>query len=348
VIIEDKNVTGSEVTNQSASDEELDSGEEDRLDREAILADFDFNLPELCPSYHPLQVSPWRMTLAGFQLVVAFPGVDPEDFQITLHAATNRLSVRTWRPVPKEGRLCLPITSQVSADGSQELVDVLIMMPHGCGANFIAEDFEHGVKITAPFLASPSQPGSGLSFAPSLDPPRKLADVLHDASKSAEEQQTMEKQNLSLDEDAEEMAEEMATTDDVESLPHAESSSPKSCPEYEAMTSRDWQIVDGSFILDVTMPGVPPDMRKAEFTEDGLLHVMGSRSLSAGNLWCLPLRAVTTVSLEHGLQEVLDVQVALPLGGDITDVTVQNTQLGLQLRMPIIAKGAESSKLHEV
>merc|ERR1712167_108365 len=103
-----------------------------------------FSLPDLCPSYHPLQVSAWRMTLAGFQLVVAFPGVDPEEFQVTLLAGADRLSVRTSRPVPKEGRLCLPITTQVSADGSKELVDILILMPHGCGASYISEDFEHG------------------------------------------------------------------------------------------------------------------------------------------------------------------------------------------------------------
>jgi len=351
VVIEDTKAIESEVSHQSEPDGELDIGKEDGVDRHAMLADFDFNLPELCPSYHPLQVSPWRMTLAGFQMVVAFPGVDPEDFQITLHAATNRLSVRTSRPVPKEGRLCLPITTQVSPDGSQELVDVLIMMPHGCGATFLTEDFEHGIKITAPFLASPSQPGFGLSFAPSLDPPRKLAEVLDDALKFAEEQRTLEKQFPSLDEEAETTGGEKTTSDAgrvSESLPRAESRSPQSCPEYEAMTSQDWQIVDGSFILDVTMPGVPPEMREAEFKEDGLLHVSGSRSLSAGNLWCLPLQAVTTVSVVHGLQELLDVQVALPLGGDATRVTVQQTRLGLQFRMPIIARGAESRKVHEV
>lgn len=354
LVIEDQNVMESVAANQSEDEEilalELDLGEANGLDHYAIL-DFDFSLPDLCPSYHPLQVLPWRMTLAGFQLVVAFPGVDPEEFQVTLHAGASRLSVRTSRPVPKEGRLCLPITTQVSADGSQELVDILILMPHGCGVSYISEDFEHGIKITVPFLASPLQPGFGLSLAPSLDPPRKLADILDDALKFAEEKPTMTEQFSSLNEEAEESVKEEAAADDGriwESFPNVESSIPRGCPEYEAMTSPDWQIVDGSFSLDVTMPGVPPEMRKAEFTEDGFLHVSGFRSLSAGNLQCLPLRAVTTVSVAHGLQEVLDVQVVLPLGGDATRVALQKTRLGLQLRMPIVVGGVETRKVHEV
>jgi len=357
MVIENENVMESIAANQSEEEEEeeieafeLDLGEENRLDYSATLADFDFSLPDLCPPYHPLQVLPWRMTLAGFQLVVAFPGVDPEEFQITLHAEANRLSVRTSRPVPKEGRLCLPITTQVSADGSQELVDIVILMPHGCGVSYISEDVEHGIKITVPFLASPLQPGFGLSLAPSLDPPRKLADILDDALKFAEDRPTMEEKFLSLVEEAEETVEEEATIDDgriLEWFPNIEISIPRDCPEYEAMTSQDWQIVNGSFILDVTMPGVPSEMRKAEFTEDELLHVVGFRSLSTGNLRCLPLRSVTTVSEAHGLQEVLDMQVALPLGGDATRVTLQKTQLGLQLGMPIVVGGVEARKVHE-
>lgn len=351
LVIEDQNVMESIAANQSEEEEipalELDLGEENGLD----LADFDFSLPDLCPSYHPLQVSPWRMTLAGFQLVVAFPGVDPEEFQVTLDAGASRLSVRTSRPVPTEGRLCLPITTQVSADGSEELVDILILLPHGCGVSYISEDFEHGIKITVPFLASLSQPGFGLSLAPSLDPPRKLADILDDALKLAEEKPMMKEQFSSLDEEAEKTVKEEATADDgriLESFPNVESYSPRGCPEYEGMTSLDWQIVNGSFSLDVTMPGVPPEMRKAEFTEDGFLHVIGFRSLSAGNLQCLPLQAVTTVSVARGLQEVLDVQVVLPLGGDETRVTLQNTRLGLQLTMPIFVGAEETRKVHEV
>jgi hypothetical protein len=268
------------------------------------------------------------MMLAGFQVVVAFPGVDPEDFQITIHAGANRMSVLTSRPVPKEGRLCLPITTQISADGSQELVDIAILMPHGCGDAYTSEDFEHGVKITVPFHGGPLPAVFGLSFAPSLDPPRKLAAILDDALRLAEEKPVMEEHFSSLDAEVNETVEEQAIT--------------QGCPEYEGMSSWDWQIDDGFFILDVTMPGVLPEMRKAEFTEDGLLHVTGSRSLSTGNLQCLPLRAVTTVSMEHGLQEVLDLQVALPLGGDATRVALQKTRLGLQLTMPIVVSGAEA------
>lgn len=352
VVIEDENATVGIAAEQREDEESFpdDEFEEDW---------FDHN----CPQYHPLQVSPWRMTILGFQLVVALPGVDPEEFQINLHAGTNRLSVRASRPVPKEGLLCLPITTQVSPDGSQELVDILILMPHGCGASYISEDFEHGIKITVPFLASPSQPGFGLSLAPALDPPRKLADVLKDALKFAEENPTPEEQFWSPEEETveEEAVEEDATVEEeaiedesilepppfLEPLLRKDSASLR-CPEYEGMTSQDWQIVDGGFMLDVTMPGVPPEMRKAEFTEDGLLHIVGLRSLSAANLPCLPLRAVTTVSLADGLQEVLDAQVALPLGGDATRVATQKTPTGMRLRMPIVVGGADTRKAHEV
>merc|ERR1711865_714347 len=131
------------------------------------------------------------------ELVVALPGADPEEIETTLDAGANRLRVRALRPVPKEGRLCLPITPQVSGDGSQELFDILILIPQGSGVSFISEDFEHGIKVTVPFLGSPLQKGSGLSLAPALDPPRKLADVLDDA---AEAKPVMEEQLSSLEE----------------------------------------------------------------------------------------------------------------------------------------------------
>lgn len=339
LVIEDRSAMDSIAAHQSEEEEEeeeiqtfeLDSGEENKLH----LDDFDFSMPDLCPTYHPLQVSPWRMMLAGFQVVVAFPGVDPEDFQVTVHAGANRLSVRTSRPVPKEGRLCLPITTQISADGSQELVDIAILMPQGCGDAYTSEDFEHGVKITVPFLGSPLPAGFGLSLAPSLDPPRKLTAILDDALRLAEEKPVMEEHFSSLVAEANETVEEQA------------SSSTQGCPEYEGMSSRDWQIDDGFFVLDVTMPGVLPEMRKVEFTEDGLLRVAGFRSLSPENLQCLPLQALTTVSVAHGLQEMLGMQVALPLGGDAARVEQLMTRLGLRLRMPIVVGGAEAIKVHE-
>lgn len=352
IIENERHLTESMTSDQSEEEDAnpeiiFDSREEYGSTVDDILDEFSSSLPDLCPSYHPLQVSPWRMTLAGFQLVVAVPGLDGEEVHTTLDERAHRLQVRASRPVPKEGLLCLPITTQVSADGSQELFDILIMMPYGSGGSFIAEDFEHGVKITIPFLASPLQGDFGLSMAPALDPPRKLADVLSDALKFAIEESMMEEQHSSLEEPEleQEIVDEII---DSESFANAEDSK-LGCPEYQAMTSQDWQIVEGRFVLDVTMPGVLLAMRKAEFTEDGFLHISGFRSISVGNLLCLPLQAVTTVSLTDGLQEVLDAKVAMPLGGDATRVTKQNTEFGLQLRMPIIADGAqEIMKPHEV
>jgi len=323
---------------------DLEMSEGGGFELQTILDDLASNLPDLCPSYHPLQVSPWRMKLVGFELVVALPGADPEEIETTLDAGANRLRVRALRPVPKEGRLCLPITSQVSGDGSQELFDILILIPQGSGVSFISEDFEHGIKVTVPFLGSPLQKGSGLSLAPALDPPRKLADVLDDA---AEAKPVMEEQLSSLEEkEVLEKATNHSHSSKIEE--DAEIPMSHSCPEYQAMTSQDWQIADDRFVLDVTMPGVPPALRKAEFTKDGLLRVVGFRSLSAGNLRCLPSRALTTVSLADGLQEVLDMKVAMPLGGDATQVEVFLTPAGLRLRMPIVVGGAESWGYHEV
>jgi hypothetical protein len=76
LVIEDQKVMESIAANQSEEEDisaqELDWGEENGLDHQAILADFDFSLPDLCPSYHPLQISPWRMTLAGFPIGCSF------------------------------------------------------------------------------------------------------------------------------------------------------------------------------------------------------------------------------------------------------------------------------------
>jgi len=341
-----------ESVNDNQSEEEFpevvfDSDEDSSFDPHAILAEFESDLPDLCPSYHPLQVSPWRMTLAGFQLVVAVPGIDSEELQTILDARSHRLQVRASRPVPKEGRLCLPISAQVSPDGGQELFDILILMPQGSGVTFISESFEHGVKITIPFLASPLQAGFDLSFAPALDPPRKLADVLNDALNFAEEDLTIGEQVPW----PEQQAEEQEVMDDnfASETFSSVADFKASCPPYEGMTSQDWQIVDGNFVLDVAMPGVPPAMRKAEFTEDGFLHISGSRSISAENLLCLPLQAITRVSLTDGLQEFLDAKVAMPLGGDVSHVARHNTHNGVQLRMPLIADGAhEIRNPHEV
>jgi len=350
---EDEDVIESVAANQSEVEEavpDLEMSEGGGFDHQTTLDDLAPNSQDLCPSYHPLQVLPWRMKLVGFELVVALPGVDPEVIETSLDAGANRLRVRALRPVPREGRLCLPITSQVSGDGSQELFDILILIPQGSGVNFISEKFEHGIKVTVPFLGSPLQKGSGLSLAPSLDPPRKLVDILNDVLKSEEAKAVTEDWPSSLEENAVDEVSAQDTNHGHSSKDEedAEMPMPNSCPEYQAMTSPDWQIADDRFVLDVTMPGVPPVLRKAEFTKDGQLRVVGFRSLSAGNLQCLPSRALTTVSLADGLQEVIDMTAAMPLGGDATQMEVFLTPSGLRLRMPIIVSGAESWSHHEV
>jgi hypothetical protein len=52
--------------------------------------------------------------------------------------------------------------------------------------------------------------------------------------------------------------------------------------------------------------------------------------------------------LADGLQEVIDMTAAMPLGGDATQMEVFLTPSGLRLRMPIIVSGAESWSHHEV
>jgi len=117
--------------------------------------------------------------------------------------------------------------------------------------------------------------------------------------------------------------------------PHMARAPPR-CPPYRAMdVQRSWaKDVDGSHILQATLPGVDAKNRHVRLNGDGsLLEFIAARALPAAGRVCLPRDAHVSTD---GRYEILKTAVGIPSGGDINRMSMRHTSDGVEIKLPAL------------
>jgi len=127
-----------------------------------------------CPFYHGIEVSQWTLRDDGALAArVALLGAKANSWQVSLADSGKAIHIRAVRPLPAR-RACLPRDTQVSRDGSTEIVDTDVSVPAGWDVMRTTVRDAHGLlEITVPPSKASTQRASQKGYRSSMD--------LHDA-----------------------------------------------------------------------------------------------------------------------------------------------------------------------
>jgi len=139
--------------------------------------------PPPCPAYRPVEASEWHETSDGqLALRVALPGVRPGAHRLWLGDDGRTVQLRASRALPPRGRTCLPSGARLSADGTSEILEELVVIPAaGDATRATFRNLRGGLEVLVPrrpvlregMVAAAKQPAPSPSRSASVGRPSK-------------------------------------------------------------------------------------------------------------------------------------------------------------------------------
>eukprot|EP00746_Dinoflagellata_sp_MGD_P008771 gnl/MRDRNA2_/MRDRNA2_117611_c0_seq1.p1 gnl/MRDRNA2_/MRDRNA2_117611_c0~~gnl/MRDRNA2_/MRDRNA2_117611_c0_seq1.p1 ORF type:complete len:266 (+),score=40.79 gnl/MRDRNA2_/MRDRNA2_117611_c0_seq1:88-798(+) len=107
-----------------------------------------------CPAYKSMKLSNWeKMPTGDFVLRGAMPGVRSNARRVWLDESGGTLHIKALRPVPVQGRRCLPSLARISSDGRYEIFEASVALPsHADATGGTIKQTSYGFEILLPRL----------------------------------------------------------------------------------------------------------------------------------------------------------------------------------------------------